>query len=175
LKEKLNKLDKNRIEVESDQILKTRLEGYTYQKSQWYKKNDFSVLERYDNGDIGKCKQCHSSENKIPPMVDNHKEISLNHANKDVMNCKTCHNEKETWNLHMLNGDDVSLNHPYKLCSQCHFQQVEDWSNGAHGKRVGGWHGQRVIKNCTDCHNPHKPQFHKQMPKVIPNFLRFKK
>ena len=175
LKEKLAKLDQEKIEVESEQISTTRLDGYKYQRSEWKKKQDFHVLERFDEFEIGKCQQCHDSKNNIPKFASNHKEISLKHASNEVMNCTTCHNAKDTWNLHSLNGSEISINHPYKLCAQCHFQQVEDWSNGAHGKRVGGWHGKRVIKNCTDCHNPHAPQFHKQMPKVVPSFLQYKK
>ncbi len=178
LKEKLHKLDQSmggKGPVESEQILKDRLDDFSYQKSRWNKKNDFYVLERFDKFKIGKCQQCHDSSKKIPNSASNHKEVSLLHANKEVMNCKTCHNTKDTWNLHMLNNEKVSINHPYKLCSQCHFEQVEDWSHGAHGKRVGGWHGKRVIKNCTSCHNPHKPQFHNQMPKVTPNFLKYKR
>jgi hypothetical protein len=175
LKDKLQKLDENKVEVKSDQISKTRLDGFTYQKSEWKKKESFHVLERYNNFELQKCKDCHDSKKAIPRGATNHKDLKLRHANKDIMSCKTCHNKKDTWNLHMFEGEKVSINHPYKLCSQCHFQQVDDWSNGAHGKRVGGWYGKRVIKNCTDCHDPHKPQFHKQMPKVTPQFLRFKK
>jgi hypothetical protein len=175
LKETLIEKDKNQIEVKSDQISKTRLDGFKYQKSEWKKKNNFHVLERFSDFKIQKCKSCHEGTNKVPSKVSNHDHIKINHADKETMKCSTCHKSKNTWDLHLLEGDKVSINHPYKLCSQCHFQQVEDWSNGSHGKRVGGWHGKRVIKNCTDCHNPHAPQFHKQMPKVTPNFIRFKK
>lgn len=175
LKETLIEKDKNPIKVASKQILTTRLDGYKFQKSEWKKKNDFSVLERLSDFEIKKCKTCHAGNKKVDKNISNHQQIKLNHADKNTMKCNTCHNEKEKWNLQLLEGEKVSINHPYKLCSQCHFQQVEDWSNGSHGKRVGGWHGKRVIKNCTDCHNPHAPQFHKQMPKVTPQFLKFKK
>lgn len=175
LKEKLQKLDKNRVEVKDDQILKTRLDGMKFQTSEWKKKKDFSVLERFNKFELQKCQNCHASKKEIPSSASNHESIKLNHADNKMMNCTTCHSKKNTWNLHMLEGEKVSINHPYKLCAQCHFEQVEDWSNGAHGKRVGGWYGKRVVKNCTDCHNPHAPQFHKQMPKVTPNFLQYKK
>lgn len=164
------------IELKSDQLTKDRLADFTYQNVKWEKIEPFHVLERYTSAELNKCQECHGSTNNIPQNVSNHDHIKLNHASENIMNCTTCHQEKDTWELHLLNKQDeaVSINHPYRVCAQCHFQQVNDWGHGAHGKRVGGWQGIRVVKNCTDCHNPHAPQFPKKMPKVKPNFLKYK-
>jgi cytochrome c2 len=37
---------------------------------------------------------------------------------------------------------------------------------GAHGKRISYWAGQRVVKNCTACHDPHSPRFKKRWPVI---------
>lgn len=174
---RLKEMPSLEIDDNLEQISKNRLRDFKYQEAIWNGSEKFHVLERFSEAQINKCSECHASKKTVPSFASNHDEIKLHHAPEDVMKCTTCHQEKTPWNLHMLNDKDksVSINHPYKMCAQCHFQQVDDWSHGSHGKRVGGWYGKRVIKNCTSCHNPHAPQFPKKMPKVRPNFLKYKK
>ncbi len=52
-------------------------------------------------------------------------------------------------------GQKIDFDHSYQLCGQCHFRQKRDWLGGAHGKRETYWAGERVVRNCTSCHNPH--------------------
>ena len=69
LQMKLHKLDQNKVDVKSDQISTTLLDGLTYQKSVWKKKNDFHVLERYNQFELNKCQECHDSKNSIPKIA----------------------------------------------------------------------------------------------------------
>lgn len=125
------------------------------------------LVERTSQLDQFKCSACHTdklSKNKPSP----HSRIELAHGKLAIASCFTCHNEKKRDFLKSSLSNQISINHAAKLCYQCHSSQYKDWTKGAHGKRVGNWTGRRVIYNCTQCHNPHKPGFDKRMPKAIP-------
>ena len=78
--------------------------------------------------------------------------------------CTTCHSYDNVATLTLERGDTASMNHAYRLCVQCHFAQGESWANGAHGKRLVGWRGRRVVMGCTDCHSPHQPATERRIP-----------
>jgi hypothetical protein len=61
-------------------------------------------------------------------------------------------------------GEAVGLDQAYRLCAQCHFAQVDAWAGGAHGKRLDGWQGRRVVMSCADCHDPHRPVIPQRVP-----------
>ena len=69
-------------------------------------------------------------------------------------------------------GAPVTLTESYRLCAQCHFQQVEAWAGGGHGKRLDGWQGRRVVMGCGDCHDPHQPAIEKRIPFRAPQIER---
>ena len=114
-----------------------------------------------------KCSQCHNNKSvsvaRAAEMA--HGDIKLDHGGREKpLSCFTCHNFEERDSLETEAGVKVDMDHSYQMCAQCHFRQKKDWVGGAHGKRVSYWAGQRVVKNCVSCHNPHSPRFEKRWP-----------
>jgi hypothetical protein len=137
----------------------------------------FFVANRTEKMTQFACSNCH--EEPLPERTEGlsrhpfmHVDIELQHASAEAMDCRTCHNEQKMDTLKLNDGTEVSFNHAYKTCMQCHFQQGEDWIGGAHGKRLDSWRGKRVVMNCTECHNPHKPAFEQRFPKGRPTIPR---
>ena len=103
---------------------------------------------------------------------DAHGEIVLNHGSEArPLSCYTCHKKDERDFLITEEGTKIDMDHSYQMCGQCHFRQKKDWVGGAHGKRVSWWAGDRVVKNCTSCHDPHAPRFKKQWPETYSRSL----
>ncbi len=99
-----------------------------------------------------------------------HRDIQQVHPQR--ANCQTCHNYDDLQTLKLEDGSAVGFDQAYQLCARCHFDQARDWAGGAHGKRMGGWKGVRVVMNCTDCHNPHAPTFAPRTPLPGPRIPR---
>ena len=118
------------------------------------------------------CTSCHT---KIPQSGSGairtramHQDIQIKHAGEAVMNCSTCHHSSSPDDLSMLGGQKVAMQSVHQQCAQCHSDQATDWAGGAHGKRLVGWKGPRVINTCTDCHNPHQPAIPERQPAAGP-------
>lgn len=114
-----------------------------------------------------KCSQCHNNDTVTAQNAAAvaHDDIVLDHGGTELpLSCFTCHKEDERDFFETEKGVTVDMDHVYNLCGQCHFRQKADWIGGAHGKRVDNWAGQRVIANCTSCHDPHSPRFKKRWP-----------
>ena len=132
-----------------------------YQEGRFWTETRKEKMERF------KCSQCHNNK---PVSVTNaaemaHGDIALNHGSPDKpLSCYTCHNKEERDFLVTEAGTKINMDHSYQMCGQCHFRQKKDWVGGAHGKRLSYWAGQRVVKNCASCHNPHSPRFEKRWP-----------
>jgi hypothetical protein len=136
------------------------------------------VMEKYQGGYFRtetrtekiqrfKCSQCHNNKPVRAAQAAEmaHGEIVLVHGSPTrPLSCYTCHNKDERDSLVTEQGINVDMDHSYQLCGQCHFRQKKDWVGGAHGKRISYWAGQRVVKNCTGCHDPHSPRFKKRWP-----------
>jgi hypothetical protein len=104
------------------------------------------------------CSSCHQGVTVTPQReVDAHGNIQPEHPSAVGSVCSTCHVSSAVQELRLNTGETVTLDHAYRLCAQCHFQQAEAWAAGGHGKRLYGWQGRRVVMNCADCHDPHKP------------------
>ncbi len=115
------------------------------------------------------CAVCHETPLTAPAPAEvvnrgMHVDIDLHHADSATMSCATCHNYADLSGLRLLGGDIIPFDASYRLCSQCHFEQAQDWAGGAHGKRLAGWQGKRVVMNCADCHNPHAPALGSHWP-----------
>lgn len=93
-----------------------------------------------------------------------HWDVDLTHASENVMQCATCHAVDDGGALTLLGGQSVGFDHAYQTCAQCHTGQAADWAGGAHGKRAGGWAPPRVVFNCTECHDPHRPMLATRWP-----------
>ena len=98
-------------------------------------------------------------------IADAHDNIKPVHPAETGAVCSTCHAADNVELLPLKEAVGVPrLDQAYRLCAQCHFQQVDAWAGGAHGKRLDGWEGRRVVMGCADCHDPHKPAVEPRMP-----------
>jgi len=113
------------------------------------------------------CTSCHVGRKVV--MRDRriahvHENIQPVHPAETGAVCSTCHAEDDVGMLPLKDGQRAPLEQAYRLCAQCHFQQVRDWAGGAHGKRLDGWEGRRVVMGCADCHDPHQPAIEPRAP-----------
>jgi uncharacterized CHY-type Zn-finger protein len=130
----------------------------------------FTVVPRKDKLTFFPCSNCHAV---LPPNPEVRKlsgaphPAALNHGNGRIW-CLDCHQLKDRDHLHTLSGQSVDFNDAYLVCGQCHANRQKDWFFGAHGKRVANWRGERVIYNCTYCHDPHSPSLKPRAPSRPP-------
>ncbi|NQU63959.1 MAG: hypothetical protein HQ517_06710 [SAR324 cluster bacterium] len=134
----------------------------------------FTTVERIPYlQDVGyyPCTDCHGEEQppnvKIRLLEEDHEDIKLVHGLGRFW-CLTCHSAANRDVLTSLKNQPISFNDAYLLCGQCHFQRQRDFFAGGHGKRKDQWQGERVLYNCTECHNPHVPQIGPRKPVAIP-------
>ena len=132
-----------------------------------YQGGRFWTETRKDKMERFKCSQCHNDQivTEANAAKIAHGDIQLVHGSAEKqLSCYTCHNREERDYLTSETEEKLDMDHSYALCGQCHFRQKKDWVGGAHGKRLTYWAGQRVVKSCTSCHNPHAPRFEKRWP-----------
>jgi hypothetical protein len=127
--------------------------------------------------DLGQypCTSCHLGRGMVlrdERITDAHQNIQPLHPAQTGATCSTCHAPDNIERLALRSGDRATLDHAYRLCAQCHFQQVESWAGGAHGKRLDGWQGRRVVMGCADCHDPHRPALGTRIPFRGPTLQR---
>jgi hypothetical protein len=141
----------------------------TVEAKESYQGGEFKVLARKNHISRFRCSTCHTKK----PMLGRdgasftHGDIRINHGRGDnSLICLDCHHEKERDFLSDTQGRKIDFDHSYQLCGQCHFRPKRDWIGGAHGKRETYWAGERVVRNCTSCHNPHSPAFASKMPET---------
>ena len=118
------------------------------------------------------CSRCHQAgqepyrDESLAPGQDAHWDVELHHAGD--MDCFSCHRKENPEMLVSVLNKNATLDTAYLHCGSCHEQQFESWLGGAHGKRVTGWNGVRIIKNCTACHDPHAPSRETVIPVAQP-------
>jgi len=123
------------------------------------------------------CSKCHSDNtntNVTFPLSKPHDKIQFNHM-KEVKNCSSCHHKKNRNELVLITGQSLSFNLSYLQCAQCHGEKFRDWELGIHGKQIGSWDKEKYRFNCTDCHNPHSPQFPKYVADPAPKHPSLKR
>jgi hypothetical protein len=134
-----------------------------------YNGKSFRVLARKDFITRFRCSVCHTEK---VARVNNgvlftHSDIIINHGRgENSLKCIDCHDANKRDFLTDMQGRQIDFDHSYQLCGQCHFRPKRDWIGGAHGKRETYWAGERVVRNCTSCHNPHSPAFSTKMPET---------
>ncbi len=132
-----------------------------------YQGGQFFTETRKDKVQRFRCSSCHNNKDV---MIKNaarisHADVKVIHGGKDKpLSCYTCHSKKDRDFLNSSKNNKIDMDHVYEMCGECHFRQKKDWIGGAHGKRVTYWAGERVIRNCTSCHDPHAPRFEKRWP-----------
>jgi hypothetical protein len=129
--------------------------------------------------DLGQfpCTSCHLGRAIVladERVKDAHQNIKPVHPAQTGALCSTCHAADNVELLALKSGERATLDHTYRLCAQCHFSQAESWAGGAHGKRLDGWQGQRVLTGCADCHDPHNPAIEKRVPFRAPQIERIR-
>jgi hypothetical protein len=121
------------------------------------------------------CARCHKPDQEpyrdasLPSGQDAHWDIALHHAGD--MECFSCHKKENPSQLVSVIDQEATLETAYLHCGSCHKDEFESWLGGAHGKRVTGWNGVRIIKNCTGCHNPHAPARESILPVAQPTIV----
>lgn len=128
---------------------------------------EFFVVERSRYLTQTPCVQCH--DGGIEPSTGSeprraHWQIERAHGDARELACQTCHSIDGESMLVSIHGRPVSIDQSHELCGDCHFEQLRDWKGGAHGKRVAAWAGERVVQQCTACHDPHDPGFPVRLP-----------
>lgn len=132
-----------------------------------YQGGTFRVMSRKDEITRFRCSVCHTEQKAMirDGALFTHGDIEINHGRgAEELACIECHDENNRDVLSDAEGKQIDFDHSYQLCGQCHFRQKRDWLGGAHGKRETYWAGERVVRNCTGCHNPHSPAFEARMP-----------
>jgi len=127
--------------------------------------------------DLGQapCTSCHfgrTVQMRDQRIGDAHRNIQPVHPARVGSVCSTCHAPDDVQKLALRSGERPTLDHAYRLCAQCHFAQVDSWAAGAHGKRLDGWQGQRIVMGCADCHDPHRPKTEPRTPFRAPRIER---
>jgi hypothetical protein len=113
------------------------------------------------------CTSCHQGRRVVMAkerIKDAHRNIQPEHPKQAGASCVTCHSSDDVEVLTLRGGGHATLDEGYRLCAQCHFEQAEAWAGGAHGKRLDGWEGRRVVMACADCHDPHRPDIPSRTP-----------
>jgi hypothetical protein len=121
------------------------------------------------------CTSCHLGKRVVMAderIGDAHQNIQPVHPKQTGAHCSTCHAAEDVQRLALLNGERATLDESYRLCAECHFAQVDAWAHGAHGKRLDGWQGRRVVMACPDCHDPHQPAIQPRIPFRAPRIER---
>lgn len=121
------------------------------------------------------CTSCHLGRAMVlrdERITDAHQDIKPLHPAQTGATCSTCHAPDNVERLALKSGARATLDHTYQLCAQCHFAQARSWAGGAHGKRLDGWQGRRVVMGCADCHDPHRPAIGPRIPFRAPTLER---
>ena len=121
------------------------------------------------------CTSCHQGKKVVMAnkrIGDAHNNIQPVHPEQTGAVCSTCHSADDVQLLTLKSGERATLDESYRLCAQCHFPEAKAWAGGAHGKRLDGWQGRRVVMACADCHDPHKPAVQVRIPFRAPQIER---
>lgn len=121
------------------------------------------------------CTSCHLGRKVVMAekrTADVHHNVQPVHPKQTGARCSTCHAADNVELLALENGERATLDESYRLCAECHIAQVNAWAKGAHGKRLDGWQGRRVVMACPDCHDPHKPALEPRIPFRAPQIER---
>lgn len=123
------------------------------------------------------CASCHQGKKLVMAnqrISDAHHNIQPVHPEQTGAVCSTCHSADDVASLTLRDGERAPLDESYRLCAQCHYKQAEAWAGGAHGKRLDGWQGRRVVMACADCHDPHRPAIQSRIPFRAPQLEKIR-
>ena len=163
----------NPVEVEYDPEKGWAITGWRVKGLSLYGAPPFKVQARKVD-DIPKfpCSDCHKKmevNHRPHVMTKDHEDLIVDHAN-DRLWCTDCHSGKGLDFLVSRRGNPIDMDLGYLQCGECHFDQLKDWEFGVHGRRVGLFSGERVLRTCTECHNAHQPQIKPLKPNAPPQY-----
>lgn len=126
----------------------------------------FEVVPRKQHLTLYPCSTCHKV---LPLNTTPRKLVAAPHVadlphGKGRMWCLTCHQANDRDQLVSLRGQKIDFDRADQQCGQCHGDRHRDWHFGAHGKRAGGWRGERQLYSCTHCHDAHNPVLQPRAP-----------
>lgn len=117
------------------------------------------------------CSDCHDEDWETDPtprtLTEDHEDLKLAHG-ADRIWCLNCHHTRDRDSLTDGRGATVATDEAHRMCATCHAQVHRDFLHGAHGKRVGGHSGTRVVQRCAVCHDPHAPAILPRKPMPPP-------
>jgi len=129
----------------------------------------FSVQSRIEKPGFFPCSRCHEEGDTDPePRRLRTRHTREIHHGGGKMWCLSCHDIDNVAYLTTLGDRKFGLDQAYIVCGNCHPYRQKDWYFGGHGKRVSGWREERVILNCTHCHDPHAPAIPPRPPQPPP-------
>lgn len=133
---------------------------------------DYTVAPRLDRLTFYPCADCHEfmdRDDTVRPLdiEEGHPE-RLEHGGGQFW-CLNCHDPNNYAVLRNALGPPLDFNSGFLVCRTCHSDKFRDWSGGAHGKRLTKWQGERQLKSCVECHNPHKPAIAPRAPMPAPH------
>ncbi len=131
--------------------------------------SEFSVVPRQGELVFFPCSQCHEfmePDATIRELMSPH-EVEFKHGQGRFW-CYACHKLDNREQLVAVNGEPVSFDDSHLVCGGCHGLRHKDWAFGAHGKRQTSWTEDRVIYNCTHCHDAHDPVIKPREPMAGP-------
>jgi len=132
---------------------------------------DFEVPSRVDQFEYQPCMACHEYTEPNPNwryLEEAPHYATVEHGNAKMW-CTQCHSLESRDMFVTPSGQLIDMDKGYIVCAQCHNDVYTDWMHGAHGKRIGTWHGKRVIQSCMACHNPHHgPGIQPRRPVAFP-------
>ena len=111
------------------------------------------------------CSTCHVGRQPVvgissgADLDEFHQGLHTQHGDRT---CLSCHNGDDYDTLRLADGTAIRFSDSIQLCAQCHGPQFRDYTHGAHGGMNGYWdltRGPRQRNTCTNCHDPHAPQF----------------
>jgi len=113
---------------------------------------------------VGNCFICHMGLVPDPDVIEpqfTHKSIELAHGKNK--RCYNCHLIRDRNLFTPDYGPGIVHRQVENLCARCHGIIYNDWVNGTHGSKRGYWQNSNVFNTktfvCTQCHDPHSPQF----------------
>lgn len=148
-------------------VVGERLEGIRTQDARPYQ----VPARKVEDVPMYPCNDCHGKRQvadlRVRVLEKDHTNINVRHGGKWFW-CTDCHDTKNMDGLRSIRNKHIDMDLGYLLCGQCHFRQLRDWQQGGHGKRIGFWKGERVLRTCTECHNAHSPAFEPIKPAPPP-------
>jgi hypothetical protein len=153
----------NRPFAPPNPVAPQRFEGYAGPAT-------FRVLPQKAGILLFPCSQCHAAKPPDPKpraLVGAPHVADLPHG-KGRFWCIDCHRLDNRDQLVLLDGTPVEFDDAHMVCGQCHGNRHRDWWFGAHGKRAANWSGERVVWNCTHCHDAHHPALAPRKPSKPP-------